>query len=295
MNPVAETRFVLQRELRKSFRSIKGIILSVLTVVGGGGLAMLMAQSDQVRQERFNERAITPEALLEVKRQLLSWWFMDAATGEHVAHAPGLIFFLFAVSLVMLPAVVLILGFDTVSAEQQHKTVRYWTVRTRRSSYIVGKWLGLWATCGVVALGMHMLIWIVCTVRGEGSFAEIVGWGFRFWLASMPILGIWCAVSVFVSSLMRIPVLALLLTAALFFFWWLVYFISWASHHPLPKGNEEITVPATTPLLYIFPNFYDRFILSPQLGAFLTGLFVCFGFAAMLLAGASALFARRDV
>ena len=61
--------------------------------------------------------------------------------------------FLFGVSLVLMPAVVLLLGFDSVSAERQHRTVRYWTIRTRRASYIVGKFLGLWATCGIVALG----------------------------------------------------------------------------------------------------------------------------------------------
>jgi ABC-type transport system involved in multi-copper enzyme maturation permease subunit len=217
VNPVVETRFIVQRELRKSFRSIKGIILTLLTIAGGGGLALLFAQSDDIRQKRLHEKEISPEMLLEAKRKLFGWWFMDQPTGDHVGSAPGLLFFLFAVSLVLMPAVVLILGFDSVSAERQHKTVRYWTIRSRRASYIIGKWIGLWVTCGVVALGMHMLIWIVCTARGEASFAQIVSWGFRFWLASMPILGMWCAVSVFISSLLRIPILALLTTAAIFF------------------------------------------------------------------------------
>src|SRR5688572_11370216 len=114
---------MLQRELRKSFRSIKGIILSVLTAAGGGGLALLFAQSDELRQKRLHEKDISPEALLQAKQSFLAWWFMDSPTGDHVGHAPGLLFFLFAVSLVLMPAVVLILGFDTISAERQHKTV----------------------------------------------------------------------------------------------------------------------------------------------------------------------------
>lgn len=281
---------MVQRELRKSFRSIKGIILTALTVAGGGGLALLFAQSDDIRQKRLHEKDISPEMLVEAKTKLFGWWFMDEKTGEHLGHAPGLIFFLFAVSLVLMPAIVLLLGFDSVSAERQHKTVRYWTVRSRRSSYIIGKWLGLWATCGIVALGMHALIWIVCTARGEAPFADIVSWGFRFWAASMPILGMWCAVSVFISSLMRIPILALLTTAGIFFVWWLIYFPFWVSSHNDP---EVIGKPAA--ILFIFPNFYDRFLLSPQIGPFLTGLAVCFGFAAALLAASSALFAKRDV
>ena len=159
MNAFVETRFILQRELRKSFRSIKGIILSVLTVAGGGGLALLFAQSDDIRQKRLHEKEISPEMLVEAKQKLFGWWFMDQPTGDHVGHAPGLLFFLFAVSLVLMPAVVLILGFDSIAAERQHKTVRYWTVRSRRASYVVGKWLGLWATCGIVAFGMHCLLY----------------------------------------------------------------------------------------------------------------------------------------
>jgi ABC-2 type transport system permease protein len=281
---------MVQRELRKSFRSIKGIILSVLTVAGGGGLAMLFAQSDEIRQKRMHDKDISPEMLIEAKKHFFGWWFMDEKTGEHLQTAPGLIFALFAVSLVLMPGVVLLLGFDSVSADRQHKTVRYWTVRSRRSSYIIGKWLGLWATCGIVALGMHFLIWIVCLVRGEGSFADIVGWGFRFWAASMPILGMWCAVSVFISSLMRIPILALLTTAGTFFLWWLLYIPFWfRGHHDI----EVIESPSA--MCFIFPNFYDRYILSPQVGQFLTGLALCFGFAAAMLASSSALFAKRDV
>ena len=145
---------------------------------------------------------------------------------------------------------------------------------------------------------MHLLIWIVCAVRGEASVGQIVSWGIRFWLASMPILGIWCAVSVFISSLMRVPLIALMTNAAVFFVWWLVYFPFWiGAHANLPDdvaGAAQIT---ETPkaILYIFPNFYDRFILSPQAGPFLTGLAVCFGFAAVMLAASSALFAKRDV
>lgn len=292
MNPVAETRFIVQRELRKSFRSIKGIILTILTVAGGGGLALLLAQSDAVRQKTMHEQDVAPEELLALKQQMFGWWFMDKATGDHVGHAPFVLVFLFGVSIVLLPAVVLILGFDTISAERQYKSVRYWTIRSRRSSYILGKWLGLWATCSIVALGMHVLIWLACVIRGEAAFGEIVSWGFRFWLSSLPILCVWCAVAVFVSSLIRVPILALLGTAGIFFVWWAIYIPFWFGGH---TTNPREGIPDPKAICFIFPNFYDRFILSPHAGPFLTGCAVLFGFAALLLASSSVLFAKRDV
>ena len=39
------------------------------------------------------------------------------------------------------PMLVALMGFDSISADIQHKGVRYWTLRTRRASYFVGKWL----------------------------------------------------------------------------------------------------------------------------------------------------------
>jgi ABC-2 type transport system permease protein len=293
VNPIVETRFMVQRELRKTFRSVKGILLSLFTIAGGGGLALLFAQSDDLRQKRLNEKNISPEALLDLKKHLFGWWFMDKSTGEHLGRAPTLLVFLFGVSLVLMPALVLLLGFDSVSGERQHKTVRYWTLRSRRSSYVVSKWLGLWATCGIVAFGMHLLIWIVCMARGEAPAADIIGWGIRFWLAGMPILGMWCAVAVFISSLLRVPILALLSTAGVFFAWWLIYSPFWVKGHNEDPELGSMVSPSA--ILYLYPNFYDRFMLSPQLGAFLTGLAVTFGFAAVMLAAASALFARRDV
>jgi ABC-type transport system involved in multi-copper enzyme maturation permease subunit len=292
MSPLSEVRVIFERELRKSFRSAKGIVLSVLTVAGGGGLAMLFSQLDEIRQKKMQEAQMPDEGvLLEAKKKFFSQWFMDATTGEHVASAPGLLFFLFAVSLVLMPLVVLILGFDSVAAEQQYRTVRYWTVRTRRSSYMIGKWLGLSATCALVALGMHLLIWTVCTVRGHEPFAQVVGWGVRFWLASLPILAVWSAVSVFMSSLFRAPFLSLLATAAAFFGWWVTYFPYWIGAHG--DSVQEVATPRMA--LYFFPNFYDRFLLSPLAGPLLTGLACLLGFSVALIAMGSVLFARRDV
>ena len=61
----------------------------MLTAAGGGGLALLFAQSDDIRQKKLHEKDITPEAMLSAKKTFFSWWFMDADTGGHVGSAPG--------------------------------------------------------------------------------------------------------------------------------------------------------------------------------------------------------------
>lgn len=299
VSPLREIWLLLLRELRKSFRSVKGILLLLFTVAGGGGFAHLLAQSQEVRQRRLADSSISPEMMLEAKQKILGWWFTDAKTGEHVAGAPAVLTALFSLSLWLIPAVVLVLGFDAIAGDLQHKSVRYWTLRTRRWSYVTGKFCGLWATCGVVALAMHLLIWVICIARGEATFAQTIGWGFRFWVASLPILGVWCGLSVLVSSLFRIPILALLLTGGAMFAWWLVYMPFWAGVHFSQKLEEAAELGSFVPephfMLFAFPNFYDRYLLSPSFPPVLVGLAVTLGFAALCVAASSMVFAKRDV
>lgn len=295
VSPVQEVIIIAQRELRKSFRSVKGILLCAFTVLGGGLLAYLLAQSEDIRRQQFANANIREAEVLEAKQTALGWWFTNSDTGNHVGHAPMLLTLLFAVSLWLVPGVVLLLGFDNVAGDLQHRTVRYWTIRTRRSSYAIGKFIGLWATCAVVALAMHIAIWIMVVARGEASVADTLGWGVRFWLASLPILSVWCAVSVFVSSLFRIPFLALLLTGGTFFLWWLAYVISWGSAHLDRETAQQMLVPDARPMMFAFPNFYDRFILSPAFSQTMIGLAATIGFAALCITGTSLVLQRRDV
>jgi len=277
-------------------------LLLILTVLGGGLFAHLLAQSDSVRKQQMAEKGLSPEMLLEMKRQLLAVWFTNAKTGEHVANAPLLLTVVFAVSLWFVPAIVLILGFDNIAGDLQHKSIRYWALRTRRWSYVAGKFFGLWATCSIVALAMHALIWIVVVARGEATFGETIGWGFRFWLASVPIIGMWCGVSVFISSLFRWPILALLLTGGMFFTWWIIYISGWGPHlaalqaiNAEHAGSDAVALPPPNAAMYIFPNFHDRLVLSPVLSEMLLGLVISFGFSAACVAGGSLVVSRRDI
>jgi hypothetical protein len=48
VSPISEVRFVAQRELRKSFRSAKGIVLLVLSLLGGTAVTLLLAWVQQL-------------------------------------------------------------------------------------------------------------------------------------------------------------------------------------------------------------------------------------------------------
>lgn len=275
---MSEIRTVVQRELRKNFRSVKGIALLVLTLLGGSSIALLIAKYNEFKRQELGE--ISPEQLRALREKALER-FYDADTARVLADAPEVLLALLNLTVWLTPMLVALMGFDSIAPDIQHKSVRYWTLRTRRWSYFVGKWFGLWATVSAVTLTMDAIIWGVCIFRGEATAATTLGWGVRFWVISLPMSAAWCGIATLISSLFRSPIIALLVTFASFFTLWVLYGISAFA------GWE--------PLLYVYPNHYDHLLLDPRVHRLGIGLGATLAMAALYVSAGSVLFTRRDV
>jgi ABC-type transport system involved in multi-copper enzyme maturation permease subunit len=275
VSPLSEIRFVAQRELGKSFRSAKGIVLLVLSLLGGTGATLLLVKAQQLKREKL--AGADPEALRSLREEAATQIFGDPATGKSLAHPPPVV----VLTIWLTPLVISLLGFDSVSGDLQHKAVRYWTLRTRRSSYFIGKFAGVWATVSLMTLAMHALVWILCIVRGEAPAAAALGWGIRFWLITLPISAVWCGLATLVSSLFKSPIIALLVIFSSFFGLWLFWMIGQVSH--------------AEAMQYVYPNFYDAMLVNPRLDRAMTGVAACLGMAALYVGGGSYLFMKKDV
>lgn len=267
-----------QRELAKSFRSAKGIVLLLLSLLGGTGATLLLVKVQELKRVKLAD--VSPEAIRAMREEAMATAFGDPATGKALSEAPEVLLAVLMLTIWLTPMMIALLGFDAVSADLQHKTVRYWTLRTRRASYFIGKWAGIFGTVSLITLTMHAIIWGVCIARGEAPAATAFGWGLRFWLVTLPISAAWCGLAALVSSLFRAPVLALLVTLATFFALWVLWVIGVQGVHAFS---------------YAYPNFYDAFLLSPRMDRAMIGLGACLGMAALYVGAGSALFARRDV
>ena len=104
------------------------------------------------------------------------------------------------------------------------------------------------------------------------AFARMNNWS--FWLLPP-------AAILLVSSFFRTPIYALLTTLASFFALWLVWVIGVAAD--------------VNALLYFYPNYYDKLLLSPQLWQAASGFGACAVMAALCIGGGTFLFAKRDV
>jgi hypothetical protein len=242
-------------------------------------LAWLEAKKHELLSGMLN--GLTPEQSAEAQKQIiLKMGDGDEALGEALSKAPGALLGAFKVTIWFGPALVALLGFDAISGELQNRTVRYWTIRTRRASYYVGKVLGLWAVVSALTLLVQLLTWGVLIARGE-SVGAIVEWGPRLWALTLPLSLVWCAIAQLVGSQFRAPILSLLMTFGSFFVLWIAYLLG-------ATGK----VPA---LVYLYPNAYDTWLLHPHPDRLFGGLAICLGSAAVYTIAGAAIFTQRDV
>jgi len=278
VSPLQEVRHIVLRELRKNFRSIKGIALGVLTLLGGSGIALLIAKAYEFKRQELGQ--VSPEAIHEFRREMLKKAY-ELDTANWLADAPDALLGLLNFTIWLTPLLIALMGFDSIAPDIQHRSVRYWTLRSRRWSYFVGKWAGLWATVSIVTFALDLFVWMVTIIRGDAAAAATLTWGFRFWLISLPMSAVWCAIAVLISSLFRSPIVALLTTFGAFFVLWVTFLVGAVAHWE--------------PLVYVYPNHYDYFLLNPRIDRIGIGLLSCIGMTGLYVITGSTLFARRDV
>lgn len=279
MDVFSEVGAVVGRELRRTFRSAKGIVLLILALLGGTGVTLALVKLEQFQKDKLGD--VPTEQLRDARQAALTEAFGDPEMGRYLADAPAILLALLVLTVWLGPMLIALMGFDSISADLQHKTVRFWTVRIRRPSYFVGKVLGLWSVVSIVTLTMSVLTWLITVARGEAPLGEALSWGVRFWFASLPISAAWCGLATLVSSQFKTPILSLLVIFAAFFGVWLTYVIGGLS--------------GATALTYVYPNSYDSWLISPKLDRSLGGAGICLAMGALCTAAGTMLFVRRDV
>ncbi|MBL8715114.1 MAG: hypothetical protein JNL79_03925 [Myxococcales bacterium] len=274
MSPLREIALVVERELVRNLRSAKGLVLAGICVLGGVGTTLVTLSAQGRIGSKFGAESVhsmREEAIAQVYGKEI---------GKALAGMPEVLFVLMSGTLALAALLAVFVGFDTVAGDLQHRAVRYWTVRTRRSSYFVGKYLGMFAVASTMTLLMNVVCWIVILAKSSVPVSDVVVWGFRLWLVTLPVSAAWCALVAFFSGLFRTPILALLTSA----FAWLVLLVTYGIGRA--SDNDTIT--------WVHPSGFDRLLLSPSPDKFGLGLLASGLFAALFLGAALLLFQQRD-
>jgi ABC-type transport system involved in multi-copper enzyme maturation permease subunit len=278
-----EVGIIAKRELLRNLRSTKGIAMFALFFLGGLIFSMLMTLIVGAILSGAARKAGMTSLPDNLKRELwegLLTEYYGADIAKHLVSAPAVLYALFEGTLVFLPWLVLLVGFDQLAGELQYRTIRYTVGRAYRSSVVVGKALGIWAVVSIMVLVLHLTVWIIVLVRRDASAAEVISWGGQFWLFSSMCAAAYVGYASVVSSLFRTPIVALFAGAG-------GGAVLWVVHRILDRW-----APAAA---WALPNAYEKLLVEPNAAQVLGGcaLFVVWG--ALAVAGAATILARRDV
>jgi hypothetical protein len=274
MSVASEVGITFARELRRNVRSAKGIVSGLLFLLGGAGAVMIYTN---VNQEigRAGVTDITP-----AKRMALQAMYDDPNTVDHLVRAPALLGFLYGATLIFLPMLCILIGYDQLAGDLQYRTIRYATVRARRESLVIGKALAVWAAASIVALALHAFAWIFLIARGEANAGVTLTYGLQFWVAAVLFSAGYVGLTMLVSGAYKTPVLALLTTLLAAFAWWLMraYF----------KTRVEW-------IAALAPGSWEPRALSPDVARWGVGAVALLAFGVAGVAGACAWLRSRDV
>jgi ABC-type transport system involved in multi-copper enzyme maturation permease subunit len=289
MSPLVEIAIIARRELWRGARSLKGVLVGLLTLAGALLTSLVWAWIEGTSRSS----ALPADQFVELKRQALEKATGNVAVAAYLAGSPTSLFFFLEATVWLVPILVALLGFDAIAGELQGRSVRYWTVRVRRSSYFIGKFFGLWASIGVVALAMDAIAGFVVLGRGYVTVRDLLGWGLHFWVVALGIAGAWCALATLVSACFRSPMLSLLSTVGLF---WAVGIFGLVS--AAARSSDALTRGVTREMSwreYLDPSAYVVPLLSPERAKSLAALGILLVLIAGVAALGSALFKRRDI
>jgi ABC-type transport system involved in multi-copper enzyme maturation permease subunit len=281
-----EVGLVAQRELLRNLRSAKGIAMFVLFFLGGAVPSVVEVLFFRIVNADTREDA--PEELRRAmfEQVLASPKFIysyDEATAKYLSHCPSSIFlFLFKGMLYVLPLMILMIGFEQLAGEIQHRSIRYVAGRARRSSIVVGKALGVWGVVSIMALVLHVTVWVVILVRGGENAGNVLSWGIRVWLFGVADAAAYVGLTALVSSWFRTPIVALFVGIALFFGLWLTSVILGA-------------IKATQVAAWAFPGTYERLLSSPEPMRVLGGCAALLAWGAVMVALTALVVERRDI
>lgn len=270
----------------------------VLLVVGFISTAI----NEQIRTQLQGANPEQAAEALNKARDGVLGLLLDASPAllETLKQVPLVVILVFKVTLFFLPAYIVLIAFDQISGEVGPRSIRYLTIRARRSSILFGKYLGQAIVLLALVLAVDLGIFLFARATNPDF-----GWGLlvvtllKFWLVAIVYSLAYLAITVFCSALFKQWVLSLVFNFFLLFVFWLVNLISMAGikRELLPSGlpgPEQITSPIAY-IRYLSPSWYSNGLLSPELHTFAVSGGAYAGFTVIFLLAAWAVLRARDV
>ncbi len=295
MDGLKETLVIWSAELRRAVRSGRAVVLlglysmfSALVLLVVGWLASQVREAVNKQLETAGAGAdASAQVGEEMRKGVLGFLTSnDSAMMEALAQVPLEVLVVFKITLFFLPAYVVLMGFDQISGEVGPRSMRYLTVRARRSSVLLGKFLSQATLLLGLVLIIDLAIFVYARIANpDFGFADVVLNLLKFWLAAIVFSLAYVSLTTLCSALFRSPAVSLVFNFILLFIFWLMDTVGRAS------GEDGVL----RWLRYLSPSYYAGNLLHPRLAEFAASGAAYAGFATIFLLGAYAVLRARDL
>jgi ABC-type transport system involved in multi-copper enzyme maturation permease subunit len=309
LDAMKEVGTVWAAELRRSARSARvvsllglyGMFTALALLVVGWLSSSVQSQIDtKLAETGASAEAVQPE-LDKLKTGFLGALFSeDQALLESLTQVPLMVLIVFKLTLLFLPLYVAVMGFDQISGELGPRSIRYLTLRARRSSILSGKFLSQAALLIGLVLVVDLGIFVVARwLHPDFKTGVMIASLLKCWIAAVVFSAAYLALTTFCSSLFRTPALSLVFNLFLLFAFWLInavgnWGVQWTK--ALERTGETSTAATVMSWLrYLTPSHYATNLLHPKLAEFGLSAVMYAAFAAVFLAGSWAVLRRRDL
>lgn len=177
------------------------------------------------------------------------------------------------------PILVLLIGVESIAGEVDSGAMRFWTVRASRVGIVLGKALGLWFTVCALTLLAHAVMWVAASIGSGRDPAGVLRWGPKLYLLTCVTALMQVSIVIWLGTLTRNPRRVLAIGMALL---------------GVLRVGRTLLDRRGLALGSWLPGGIDNRLLSPQAMVCMGGLALAAGWSIACLAGASAIFARRD-
>ncbi len=283
-------------ETRRTLRSVRAVILLALYALF---TLLVVLLSSQFTVKVDGEQAL---ALEQTRLQAIAFLFSaDPTLVDFLKSFPVAILFTFKATLAFLPFYVAIIGYDQLSGEIGPKSIRYLTVRARRSSILIGKYLAQQTVLLALALVVDLGLLIFARIHFEDFEMSTLLLGLvRLWVASAVFSMAYAALTALCSAAFRQPMISLVMNLLLLVPLWPLSWIPSLIWSEKRKGIgaapvEEVITSPWVHLRALSPWSYVDNLLHPQLAPFALSVLAYAAFAAVFLGIAYAVLRRTDL
>ena len=289
MSPVSEAGLTCLREMRRNLRSAKGIVMGLLFLLGGAAASLIYAAVSELTNPNRQGHDVPEEAFRDLRQKVWAevW---NADIGGYLADSPSIFVALFKGSLWFIPFMTLMIGFEQVCGDLQHRTIRYTAIRARRESIVAGKFLAIWGVVAVLLFALHAFVWFVTLIRADASFSQVLVWGPRMWGLSAIYTAAYAGLTILVSSLTRRPVISLFLGLIFFSLFWVLDLAA-----DVARMAESERFSWLQYVGYAIPDYYEAWLVTPKAPQMLGAMAFLLAYGVGATAFAGWVIHRRDI